>query len=110
MSLTNENLPPKEFSQRLRDEFIVHRVGKGKRKQVLFTGYYAPKMQASRVKTKKYRHPIYSIPESSPRPQLIGHSTNHKIHESLSHSHLKKLTNIYQNILENYFKKKSDSI
>ena len=82
LSLTNENLPPKEFSQRLRDEFIIHRVGKGKRKQVLFTGYYAPKMQASRVKTKKYRHPIYRIPESSPRPQLIGHSTNYKIHES----------------------------
>ena len=30
LSLTNENLPPNEFSQRLREEFIIHRVGKGK--------------------------------------------------------------------------------
>ena len=82
LSLTNENLPPKEFSRRLLDEFIIHRVGKGKRKQVLFTGYYAPMMQASRVKTKKYRYPIYRIPKSSPEPQLIGHSKNYKIHES----------------------------
>ncbi len=82
LSLTNENLPPQEFSQRLRDEFIIHRVGKGKRKQVLFTGYYAPTMQASRVKTKKYRYPIYRIPGSSPEPQLIGHSKNYKVQKS----------------------------
>jgi len=82
LSLTNEKLPPKEFSQRLLDEFIIHRVGKGKRKQVLFTGYYAPMMQASRVKTKKYRYPIYKIPKSSPEPQLIGHSKNYKIQAS----------------------------
>ena len=78
----NENLPPSEFTQRLREEFVIHRVGKGKRKQVLFTGYYAPMMRASRVRTVKYRYPIYKIPESSPRPQLIGHSKNYKIQES----------------------------
>ncbi len=82
LDLVNENLPPKEFSQRLRKEFIIHRVGKGKRKQVLFTGYYAPTMQASRVKTKKYRYPIYKMPESFPHPKLIGHSTNYKIRKS----------------------------
>ena len=82
LSLTNENLTPKEFSRRLLDEFIIHHVGKGKRKQILFTGYYAPTMQASRVKTKKYRYPIYRIPKSSPEPQLIGNSKNYKIHES----------------------------
>ena len=82
LNLTNENLPPKEFSQRLREEFIIYRVGKGKYKQVLFTGYYAPMMEASRIRTKKYRYPIYRLPEPSSRPQLIGHSTNYKIHES----------------------------
>jgi membrane-bound lytic murein transglycosylase A len=82
LSLMNENLPPSEFTQRLREEFVIHRVGKGKRKQVLFTGYYAPMMQASRVRTIKYRYPIYKIPESSPRPQLIGHSKNYEIQES----------------------------
>ncbi len=49
LSLVDENLPPTEFSERLREEFVMHRVGKGKRKQVLFTGYYAPMMRASRV-------------------------------------------------------------
>ena len=82
LSLMNENLPPSEFTQRLREEFVIHRVGKGKRKQVLFTGYYAPMMRASRVRTVKYRYPIYKIPESSPRPQLIGHSKNYEIQES----------------------------
>jgi membrane-bound lytic murein transglycosylase A len=82
LSLANENLSPIEFSQRLREEFVIHRVGKGNRKQVLFTGYYAPMMQASRVRTKKYRYPIYKIPESSTGPQLIGHSKSYKIQES----------------------------
>ena len=82
LSLVDENLPPTEFSERLREEFVMHRVGKGKRKQVLFTGYYAPMMRASRVRTEKYRYPIYKIPEFSPRPQLIGHSKNYKIQES----------------------------
>jgi membrane-bound lytic murein transglycosylase A len=82
LSLIDENLAPSEFSQRLREEFIIHRVGQGKRKQVLFTGYYAPTMWASRIKTKKYRYPIYKIPESSHIPQLIGHSKNYEIHES----------------------------
>ena len=82
LNLMNENLPPSEFTQRLREEFVIHRVGKGKRKQVLFTGYYAPMMRASRVRTVKYRYPIYKIPESSPRPQLIGHSKNYEIQES----------------------------
>ena len=62
LNLTNDNLPPKEFSQRLREEFIIYRVGKGKYKQVLFTGYYAPMMEASRIRTKKYRYPIYNRP------------------------------------------------
>ena len=66
----------------LSDALVIHRVGKGKRKQVLFTGYYAPMMRASRVRTVKYRYPIYKIPESSPRPQLIGHSKNYEIQES----------------------------
>ena len=35
---------------------------------------------------------------------LVG-KTMHKIDESVSLSDLKKLTNIYLNILENYFKK-----
>ena len=82
LNLTNENLPPREFSQRLREEFVIHRVGKGKYKQVLFTGYYAPVMEASRVRTEKYRYPIYKLPESSSQLQFIGHNTNYHIQES----------------------------
>ncbi|SVE30640.1 uncharacterized protein METZ01_LOCUS483494, partial [marine metagenome] len=76
-----ENLPPKEFSRRLREEFVIHRVGKGKNRQVLFTGYYAPTMEASRIRTEKYRYPIYKLPEPSSKLQFVGHP-NYKIHES----------------------------
>jgi len=82
LNLTNENLPPKEFSQRLREEFVIHRVGKGKYKQVLFTGYYAPTMKASRIRTEKYRYPLYKLPEPSSQLQLVGHHTNYLVHES----------------------------
>ena len=82
LNLIDENLPPEEFSQRLKKEFVIHRVGKGKHKQVLFTGYYAPIMNASRVKTEEYRFPIYSLPESSPQLKLVGHDTNHTVNES----------------------------
>ena len=82
LNLANENLPPNEFSQRLREEFIIHRVGKGKHKKILFTGYYAPMMEASRVKTDKYRYPIYKLPEPSSDPQLIGHSKKYRIRKS----------------------------
>ena len=82
LNLTNENLPPNEFSQRLREEFIIHRVGKGKRKKILFTGYYAPMMKASRIKTDKYRYPIYKLPKPSSEPQLIGRSKKYSIRKS----------------------------
>jgi len=82
LGLINENLSPDKFSQRLHEEFILHRVGKGLRKKVLFTGYYTPMVKASRVKTKIYRYPIYKLPGSSPRPKLIGLSKNYKVHES----------------------------
>jgi len=82
LNLTNENLPPNEFSQRLREEFIIHRVGKGKRKKILFTGYYAPMMKASRIKTDKYRYPIYKLPKPPSEPQLIGRSKKYSIRKS----------------------------
>jgi membrane-bound lytic murein transglycosylase A len=82
LNLTNENLPPNKFSQRLREEFIIHRVGKGKHKKILFTGYYAPMMKASRIKTDKYRYPIYKLPETSSEPQLIGHSKKYRVRKS----------------------------
>jgi membrane-bound lytic murein transglycosylase A len=81
LNLTNENLPPKEFSQRLREEFVIHRVGKGQNKQVLFTGYYAPIIEASRTRTGKYRYPIYKLPEHSSQLQFVGR-TNYQTYES----------------------------
>ncbi|MDP6711256.1 MAG: MltA domain-containing protein [Nitrospinaceae bacterium] len=82
LNLIKENLPLEEFSRRLKKEFVIHRVGKGKHKQVLFTGYYAPTMEASRVKTKLYRYPIYKLPESSPHLKLVGNDTNYNIRGS----------------------------
>ncbi len=84
LKLIDENLPPEEFSRRLRDEYVVHRVGNGKSKKVLFTGYYAPILEASRVRTEEYRYPLYQLPDTSQQIQFIGHRTGYEVLESSS--------------------------
>ena len=82
LHLLDQNLPLEEFSRRLHEEFVIHRVGKGKPKKILFTGYYAPILQASRVRTEEYRYPLYQMPEASPQVSLIGYGAAYKVHES----------------------------
>lgn len=35
--------------------------------EALFTGYYEPELQASRIRTGRYQHPIYKAPSEMPR-------------------------------------------
>ncbi len=60
--LLQKNLSQKEFNKKVSEEFLLYRVGKGKNKKVLFTGYYRPVIPASPTPTPRYRFPIYQMP------------------------------------------------
>ena len=38
----------------------------------LFTGYYEPELQGSRVQTDKYRYPLYRLPDDAPDGQWLS--------------------------------------
>ena len=61
--LLQKNLPQEEFNKKVSKEFLLYRVGKGKSKKMLFTGYYRPVIPASPIPTPRYRFPIYQMPE-----------------------------------------------
>jgi membrane-bound lytic murein transglycosylase A len=61
--LLQKNLPQEEFNKKVSDEFLLYRVGKGKNKKVLFTGYYRPVITASPTPSARYRFPLYQMPE-----------------------------------------------
>lgn len=63
LDILKRDLPFEEFNKKISEEFVLYRVGKGKNKKMLFTGYYRPIMQASPVRTDLYRYPIYQMPE-----------------------------------------------
>jgi len=60
--LLQKNLPQEEFNKKVSEEFLLYRVGKGKNKKVLFTGYYRPVITASPTPSPRYRFPIYQMP------------------------------------------------
>ena len=60
--LLQKNLPQEEFNKKVSEEFLLYRVGKGKEKKVLFTGYYRPVISASPTSSPRYRFPIYQMP------------------------------------------------
>ena len=60
--LLQKNLPQEVFDKKISEEFLLYRVGKGKNKKVLFTGYYRPVIPASPVPSPRYRFPIYQMP------------------------------------------------
>ena len=72
---------PAALEQAVKDEFVFYQsVGNDGRGRVEFTGYFEPTYTASRVRTDKYRYPLYRKPPgfnrwSSPHPtraQLEG--------------------------------------
>jgi membrane-bound lytic murein transglycosylase A len=85
LEILNQDLPIKEFNKRISEEFVLYRVGKGKNKKVLFTGYYRPVIEASLKRTPLYRYPIYQMPEQALQRvkyrsgiQLVGTNTGIK--------------------------------
>jgi membrane-bound lytic murein transglycosylase A len=85
LEILNQNLPIEEFSKKISEEFVLYRVGKGKNKKVLFTGYYRPVIKASLKRTPLYRYPIYQMPEQGLQRvkyrsgiQLVGTNTGIK--------------------------------
>ena len=90
LEILKRDLPIEEFNKKISEEFVLYRVGKGKNKKVLFTGYYRPVIQASRERTPVYRYPIYQMPEQGLQQvkyksgiQLVGTNTGiKKIRES----------------------------
>ena len=85
LGILNQDLPIEEFNKKISEEFVLYRVGKGKNKKVLFTGYYRPVIEASLKRTPLYRYPIYQMPEQSLQRvkyrsgiQLVGTNTGIK--------------------------------
>ena len=72
---------PADLQQAVKRDFVFYRsTGRNGKGEVLFTTYYEPMYEASRVKTDKYRYPLYQLPNnfkkwSKPHPtraQLEG--------------------------------------
>jgi membrane-bound lytic murein transglycosylase A len=90
LGILNQDLPIEEFNKKISEIFVLYRVGKGKNKKVLFTGYYRPVIEASLKRTPLYRYPIYQMPKQSLQRvkyrseiQLVGTNTGiKKIRES----------------------------
>ncbi len=85
LEILNQDLPIEEFNKKISEEFVLYRVGKGKNKKVLFTGYYRPVIEASLKRTPLYRYPIYQMPEQGLQQvkyksgiQLVGTNTGIK--------------------------------
>ena len=85
LEILSQDLPIEEFNKKISEEFVLYRVGKGKNKKVLFTGYYRPVIQASRERTPVYSYPIYQMPEQGLQQvkyksgiQLVGTNTGIK--------------------------------
>ena len=60
--LLQKNLPQEAFDKKISEDFLLYRVGKGKDKKVLFTGYYRPVIRGSPIPSPRYRFPIYQMP------------------------------------------------
>ena len=85
LEILQQDLPIEEFNNKISEEFVLYRVGTGKEKKVLFTGYYRPVIKASPVRTSVYRYPIYQMPKQGLQQvkykkgiQLIGTNTGIK--------------------------------
>ena len=68
---------PADLQQAVKHDFVFYRsIGKDGSGNVLFTAYYEPMYEASRVQTEKYRYPLYRLPDnfsrwSKPHPTRI---------------------------------------
>jgi len=59
---------PADLQQAVKRDFVFYRsTGRNGKGEVLFTAYYEPMYEASRVKTQKYRYPLYQLPSNFKR-------------------------------------------
>jgi len=98
--LLQKHLPQEEFNKKISEEFLLYRVGKGKNKKVLFTGYYRPVIAASQNPSPRYRFPIYRMPAKNFQTvrrqsgiQLVGSNRGvSKVRKTLLEKNWKNLT------------------
>lgn len=68
---TTENVG--DLRRRLMESFDLYQcTGEGGDGNVLFTGYYEPVLRGSRVRTDRYRHPVYRTPDDHTTIDLGG--------------------------------------
>ena len=99
-NLLQKNLPQEEFNKKVSEKFLLYRVGKGKNKKILFTGYYRPVILASPIPTPRYRFPIYQMPgkdfqmvKKQSGIRLVGSKSGiTKIHKIQSRENWRSLT------------------
>ncbi len=71
--LAEEYASPSEFGRRIETEFdFFSSVGSDGRGTVLFTGYYSPTFEGSRVRTATFRYPLYRLPEDLVKEAATG--------------------------------------
>ncbi|MCH9633544.1 MAG: hypothetical protein S4CHLAM7_02720 [Chlamydiae bacterium] len=77
--LLTSGLQGKKLDHQIKKEFVIYRsIGKEKTKRVLFTGYYEPIYDGSRIPTTVYKYPLYRIPPDlalNRKGKVIGRKT-----------------------------------
>ncbi len=72
LNLLRQTPDAQTFYQRVREEFAFYKAGNGKRKKMLFTGYYTPVIEASLVRTEEYIYPLYRLPDDPTELSFIS--------------------------------------
>jgi membrane-bound lytic murein transglycosylase A len=79
LDFVRTNPSDKNLKKFIKSNFKVYKsVGKGWRKEVLFTGYYEPFLQGGLQKTEEYRYPILARPDDLLRIDLSAFSTKYE--------------------------------
>ena len=56
---------PKELKREIKKNFLVYKAaGRGKNRNVLFTGYFEPMFEARLASDERFKYPIYSMPDN----------------------------------------------
>lgn len=67
LDILRQNPSPEKLDQEVRENFILYQAGgrnKGKKGEMLITGYYEPLLEGSLTKSGPFIHPLYGPPES----------------------------------------------
>ena len=76
---------PGEFKRRVEAEFDFYTsIGSDGRGTVLYTGYYSPTFEGSRVRTASFPHPLYRLPEDLVKDPATGETLGQRVGESIT--------------------------